>query len=72
VVVLYRGYTIHTVAIQATDGLWNAEARVRRVRSQETPYITTVRCRKATPDAAETVALVTAQYWVDRRELGSA
>jgi hypothetical protein len=72
VIVLYRGYTIHTVAIETTDGLWNAEARVRRVRSQETPYITTVRCRKATAEAAETAALVGAQYWVDRRELGSA
>ena len=66
--VLYRGYTIHTIPIQITNGLWNAEARVRRVRSGEEPYIDVVNCRKTTADAAEMAALVSAQYWIDRRE----
>jgi len=71
-VVLYRGYTIHTIAIQITNGLWNAEARVRRVRSREQPYIAAVNCRKPTTDAAKTAALVAAEQWVDRRETESA
>jgi len=61
VVVLYRGYTIQTVAIQIGGDLWNAEARVRRVRSKEKPYIAVVNCRKPSSDAAETAALIAAQ-----------
>jgi hypothetical protein len=71
-VVLYRGYTIYTIPIQLTNGLWNAEARVRRVRSGEEPYIDVVNCRKPTADAAETAALVVAERWVHRRETESA
>jgi hypothetical protein len=76
VVALYRGYTIHIVAVEIADGrwtgLWNAEARVRRVRSNEKPYIAVVKCRKTSADGAETTALVVAQKWVDRREAASA
>jgi hypothetical protein len=75
-VALYRGYTIHTIAVQIGDGLWsglwNAEARVRRVRSNEKPYIAVVKCRKTSADGAETTALVVAQKWVDRREAASS
>ena len=70
--VLYRGYTIHTVAMRIADDLWNAEVRVRRVRSSEKPYIAVVNCRKSTSEAAETAALVVTERWVDRRETESA
>jgi hypothetical protein len=59
-------------ALSLADGRWNAEARVRRVRSNEKPYIATAKCRKPTSEAAETAALVVAEKWVDRRESASA
>jgi hypothetical protein len=66
------GYTIHTLTIQIASGVWNAEARIRRVRSNEKLYIAVVDCRKPTSEAAETAALAVAQKWVDRREASSA
>jgi len=72
VVALYCGYTIHTLTIEVAPGVWNAEARIRRVRSNEKLYVTVVDCRKPTSEAAETAALVVAQKWVDRRESASA
>ena len=55
-----------------TDGLWNAEVRIRRVLSDEKPHVQTITCRKATASAAEQAGEIWARRWVDRHGNESA
>src|SRR5439155_22688666 len=60
----YRGHRIHVEA-ELVDGRWAATVRIRRVLSEEKPYVETVTCRKVTAALAETRAVIWARRWVD-------
>ena len=62
----YKGFRICITAFRSDDAGWNAEMRVSRVLSEETPHTEVVMCRKLTRQMAEERALVYAQRWVDR------
>ena len=60
----YRGFRIQVDAV-AADGRWNAEARIRRLFSEDKPHVEQVTCFKLTPDLAEHSAEIWARRWVD-------
>jgi hypothetical protein len=50
---------------ELTDGRWDAKVRIRRLFSEEEPYVEVVTCRKLTADVAGTRAAIWAKRWVD-------
>ncbi|PYM22179.1 MAG: hypothetical protein DMD80_29170 [Candidatus Rokuibacteriota bacterium] len=60
----YRGYRIEIDAAPA-DGRWNAEARIRRLFSEDKPHVEQVTCFKLTAEYAERSAVIWACRWVD-------
>jgi len=60
----YRRYRIEVNAV-AEGGHWNAEVRIRRTLSQDTPLVERVSCFKLSADHAERAGMLWAKRWVD-------
>jgi hypothetical protein len=68
---VYKGHRIEVYA-ERVDGAWDATVRIRRVLTDDKPYVERVTCRKLSAELAETRAAIWARRWVDLNGLAPA
>lgn len=67
---IYKGHRIEVYA-ERVDGAWDATVRIRRVLTDDKPYVKRVTCRELSAELAETRAAIWARRWVDLYGLAS-
>jgi hypothetical protein len=68
---VYKGHRIEVYA-ERVDGAFDATVRIRRVLTDDKPYVERVTCRKLSAELAETRAAIWARRWVDLNGLAPA
>ena len=62
----YKGFRIEVNA-ELADDAWNAQVRIRRTLSEETPHVEVITCRKPTGKVAEEPAVWEVRHGISRR-----